>query len=527
MISRNGLTMFRNKYLVTLLTILLVSCSLWEYDDPSNPIENQTPETYLSIVAADTIYAQQDTTTGEWTYYLDSHPDDSTGIDTLVNAISTVTVSRQHLSWWGEDRDGEVIGYWYRWNVDTAWTFTLDEEEIFYVPIRQEMDVFSFQVKAMDNDSIIDSTPAEIVLPIHNSTPQIEFRYRSNPLLADIPTDTSFTFPTRTFVWDIQDLDGIETITDLYYVLDDTMSDEWIRLDAASYSSITLTDIEPGFHTFYIKAKDIAGAVSPIICFPDSTVETEPNYWKVMPVNGNVLIVDDFAQDTQNNAQSWYSEIIQNIIGDNEFSVWEIGEELPYSSIDIAANLNYFDQVIWYTANTGIETYHDAASDILNYVLGGGDLFINTIELKNPSYPFFPMDTTFTLNTTGRLPSGRTLFFQDSTDLYEDMDLETSRLISVRVKGFEPAHGDTIDNSMRFVTEDLYRLQEPAGSHDTWTGTPLVCSKGKFQMLNSSNVSGDIVIMTLPFHNGNAPNLEGNGSASKFFDYLLNDLFIE
>ncbi len=519
--------MFGNKHIFIIFVILLISCSLWEYDDPSDPLANQIPETYLTIAPLDTIYAELDSLTGEWTYFLDSYPGDGTEVDTLTNAISTITVSKQHLSWWGEDSDGEVIGYWYKWNVDTVWTYTTNEDEIFYVPIRTDMDVFSFQVKAMDNDSIIDPTPAEIVLPIHNSSPHIEFRYRSNPLLSDMPSDTSFTFPTRTFVWDIQDLDGVETIIDLFYVLDDTLSDNWIRLDAASYSSITLTDIGPGFHTFYIKARDIAGAESAIIRFPDPSIHTEPNYWKVMPVNGNVLIVDDYPLDSQNNALNWYSEIIETIAGENEFSVWEIGEQLPYSSIDIAANLNYFDQVIWYTANTGIETYHDAASDILNYVLGGGNLFINTIEFKKPSYPFFPMDTTFVLNTTGRLVSGRTLFFQDSTSLYDDMDLETSGLVSVRVKGFEPAHGDTIDNSMRFIAEDLYRLQEPEGSHDTWSGTPLVGSKGQFHMLNSSDVSGNIVIMTIPFHNGNAPILEGNGSASKFIDYLLNDLFIE
>ena len=37
-----------------------LSCSLWEYDDPSNPLEQKTPETYLSLIATDTIYAYQD-----------------------------------------------------------------------------------------------------------------------------------------------------------------------------------------------------------------------------------------------------------------------------------------------------------------------------------------------------------------------------------------------------------------------------------------------------------------------------------
>lgn len=521
------LSMFTRKHIFILAILFIVSCSLWDYDDPSMPVENQAPETFLSLVATDTIYASQDSVTGEWIYYLENVPENDIVLDTLTHAFSTVTTSEQTLSWWGEDSDGDIIGYWYRWNVDSVWTFTSEESGIFFVPIRKEIDVFTFEVRAIDSDSLTDFTPAKIVLPIHNSSPQIEFRYQSNPLLADIPTDTSFTFPTRTFVWDVQDLDGVETIIDLFYALDDSSDSNWVQLEAASYSSITLTNIDPGFHTFYIKARDIAGAESDIARFPDFSNVNEPNYWKVMPVNGEVLIVDDFTQDSQNNALNWYKGVVDDILGENQCSVWEIGDKLPYSSADISANLNYFNHVIWFTAYTGIETFPNAGAHILNYVLGGGNLFLNAIELKDTTYPFFPLDSTFVLNTNGRLISGRTLMFQDSTDMYEDMDLETSRLIAIRVKGFEPANGDTIDNSMRFTAEDLYWLQEPEGSTDTWTGTPNVCSRGQFQWLSSSEISGDIVLLTIPLHNGNTPLLEGNGSASKFIDYLLSDVFSE
>jgi hypothetical protein len=51
----------------------------------------------------------------------------------------------------------------------------------------------------------------------------------------DTGGDTSFTFPTRTFVWDVQDQDGVETITDIYFALDDTCS---IMLDTIICSSI-------------------------------------------------------------------------------------------------------------------------------------------------------------------------------------------------------------------------------------------------------------------------------------------------
>ncbi len=517
----------RLTYHVILVSLVLWSCSLWEYEDPSKPYESLPPETYLSLTAIDTIFAAideiivtQDPVTGDtlrdtlWTYAIGTEPDTSMIWDTLSHAFTTITTSRQVLHWWGEDRDGDVIGYYYKWNIDSAWTYTTKESGLFYVPIRTDLDVFRFEVAAVDNDSLVDPTPAQLVLPMENSPPTIGFRYRSNPFLADINSDTSFTFPTRTFVWDIDDQDGIETVTDIYYALDDTCDTCWNRLDAVSYSSITLQGIAPGFHVFYIKARDIAGAESPIARFPDEENPNEPNYWKVIPVVGNVLLVDDFVQDSRNKAQSWYRSVLDSVLGAGNYSVWEIGKELPYSATDISANLNYFDHVIWYSAYTGKETYLEASANILNFVLGGGNFFLDAPELKDTTFTWFPLDSSFVLNPSGRLLSGRTLVSQVSPDL----DLVTSSLIPIRVKGFNP------DTTQFARVESLYRLQEPESSADGWTGTPNVCSIGQFQV-SPTSLSGKIVLMSLPLHNGTRPILEGRGSAGKFIAYLLKEEF--
>ena len=519
----------------------VLSCSVWDYEDNSSPNDNRYPETYLSLIASDTIYAiideiisVTDTVSGvdisdtTWFYELETplNIDSTILVDTLLNSFTTVTTSRQELHWWGEDSDGEVVGYQYRWNTDSLWKETISESGLFFVPITKEFDVFQFEVKSVDNMGDIDQSPAKLVLPIHNSPPAISFRHLSNPEIGDIQGDTSFTFPTRTFVWDVVDLEGSETIISIFFALDDTCETCWTELDAASYSSITLSEIEPGFHNFYIKARDIAGADSKIISFPDSTNTDEPDYWRVMPVQGDVLVVDDFDQDIQNNTLEWYEGILDSILGENNHSTWEIGKKLPYSPVDISANLNYFSMVLWFTAYTGIETYEDASSNILNYVMGGGNLFLNASELNDVSFSFFPLDSSFVINENGRLLSGRTLIFQDSSEVYENMDLETSRLIAIKVKSFIPADNDTIDNSIRFESENLYRLQEPENT-DTWTGTPNVCSRGQFHLLSSSEKSGKIVLMSLPLHNGISPLMEGNGSSTKFIDYLLTEEFAE
>ena len=494
---------------------IFFSCSLWEYDDPSDPYEKEVPETYLSLIASDTIYAHLDSSSGEYTYVIDEEPNPGMVWDTLEHAFTTITTSKQLLHWWGEDKDGDIIGYKYKWSSDSIWTFTAEEEGLFYVPIRTDLDVFSFEVIAIDNDSLEDATPAKLSLPIKNSAPQISFRYRSNPFVDDIQSDTSLTFPTRTFVWDVIDQDGIETVIDIYYALDDTCDTCWTRLDAASYSSITLTDIEPGYHRFYIQAIDIAGAESNIAFFPDDTNPNEPGFWRVMPVRGDVLLVDDFVQDSQNNAQNWYRSVLDSLLGANQFSVWEVGQELPYSSNDVSANLKYFNKVIWYAAYTGGETYHEAGSSLLNFVMDGGHLFLNAPELKDSTFLWFPLQDVSVINPSGRLLSGATL----ESQIADSLDLVLSSLVAIRVKEFSP------DSSEFSSIKSLYKLEE-ADSTDEWSGSPNVCSLGRFQ-ISPTEESGKVVLFSIPIHNGSIPVLEGGTSSTRFIDYLLEEEFAE
>ncbi len=149
----------KNRSPILAIAALLLSCDLWEYADPSAPIANSGPETYLTLAAAETLYARiesvqekTDPVTGEsyldtsWIYAVDEEPDPDYLWDPLGNAFTTITTSKQRLNWWGEDSDGHVAGYRYRWNVDDGWTFTTKESGLFFLPLRTEMDVFTFQV---------------------------------------------------------------------------------------------------------------------------------------------------------------------------------------------------------------------------------------------------------------------------------------------------------------------------------------------------------------------------------------------
>ena len=453
---------------------------------------------------------------GNTVYSIDEEPGPEFLWDTLSQAFSTVTSSKQELHWWGEDPDGDVAGYRYKWNTDTVWTFTELESGVFYVPIRSDLDVFSFQVKAVDNDGNEDMSPSSLTLPIKNSPPEIDFRYLSNPLIDDIGGDTSFTFPTRTFVWDLFDQDGNETITDVFYALDDTCQSCWIRLDG-NISSITLTELNPGVRTFYLKTRDIAGADSKIASFPDSVRSAEAQIWVVKPAQGEVLIVDDYPLDNSNNALSWYTSMMDTIMGPEGYSYWEIGDALPYSSSDISSNLNYFETVIWYAAYTNTASasnkYNEAEANLVNFIMNGGNLFINPIQFGDSTFAWFPLDSLVTINPSGRLFTGTNVV----STITPDLDLGVSHLINVRSKGFWP------DASEFDVLTELYHMPDPDAS-DGWTGNPTVCSMGQFR-ISPVELSGKVVIMTLPLHDGIRPKLQGNGSAIKFFQYLIENEF--
>ena len=475
------------------------------------------PETYLSLVAIDTIYATVDSE-GNMIYAIDESPDSQFIWDTLDHAFSTISTSRQEIHWWGEDPDGSIVGYYYKWSSDSLWTYTTYESGVFYVPIRSSLDVFTFEVKAVDNSGQIDSLPSRLVLPIKNSAPEIQFRYRSNPLVADIGSDTSFTFPTRTFIWDSYDQDGNETITDIFYALNDTCDSCWIRLDDG-IASLTIKDLPLGPNTFFLKCQDIAGSESGIIQYPDSSNLSEAQVWIVKPVVGDILIVDDYPLDNSNNVLNWYSSMMDTLHGSDGYSFWEIGDQLPYSSADITANLNYFKHVLWFAAynNTASasDTYNGAEASLVNFIMEGGNLFINPIDFEDTTFTWFPLDSLVTLNPNGRLYAGRTI--ESAVD--SSLNLEVSHLIAVKVKGFWPKTSDFE------IVRELYHMADPESS-DGWVGNPTVCSIGQYRV-SPIQLSGKIVLMTLPMHDGYRAKLQGNGSSIKFFQYLFEEEFID
>lgn len=525
---------FLSTFVIATFSILLFglsSCELFEDPMTSSRFENTAPETFLTIISQSSLYNHLDSivcdTLGNcdtvYTYYFegDSLPDGE--IDTLNNALQTVLASTQTMRWWGEDPDGDVIGYYYKWDHEQEWTYTTAEFETFVIPIRTATDIFGFKVKAMDSDSLVDSTPATLIMPVKNTPPVVEFRYQSNPIVTGSTPDISErTFPTRTFLWTVSDDDGLETIDSIFYTVDDTTN--WIGL-GASETGVTLTDLEAGTHVFYVKVRDVAGTESEIIHYPDVADNSTPNTWEVMEPVGDVLLVDDFFFDKQNNAMAWYSSLLDTMdgVGPNGYSIWEIGASLPYSEKDVSATLNYFKHIVWYSATTGPEQYDDAANAINAFLQGGGNMLINVTELATTATTWFPFDSTAAINPNGRLFSGTVL----ESGIHSDLDLKLSRLIPFRVVSFALNDTSITDPVNGPTYTPLYTLPAP-GTNDPWTGTPTAAAEFDHQTANNPD-GGKVILFSMPFHDGSSGGamMEGNGSAGKFIAWSILERFAE
>lgn len=491
--------MLKKQRLVWLLLCLIgLSCSL---NDPfgdekkDQPLGNTPPETHLFLdVQQEQVTSYDTLQTGEIVPIIHT-----TGLDT--------TPSRQIIHWWGDDSDGEVVGYYTQWDYQDEPVYTTAERDTFYVPIRTQYDEFSFSVWAVDNAGAEDASPATLRFPVFNTPPTIDFRLGSNPRAVGNDEVVSKTFPTRTFVWDAYDADGNQTITSIYYSLDDTS--EWVQLSGDA-DQITLTDIKPGMHRFFVKAQDVSGAFSNTISFPDPTDEDVPNYWEVKPAQGNVLLVNDFAQD-QNlyTVQSFYENILNELVGPDGYSVWEIGTDrtpainaqnsLPYSSTDIEANFAYFDKVIWFS-HLGRPNISEAGLSITRFVKNGGHIFISNGNEEKPdtTWTFTRIDSVYRLNPGGRLLPGLDVLSQ-----FKDtgLDMNLAQLVGNRVSALIPGRGADI----------VYRMQS-----DSTTTAPVPYEGSPSVGLRYKIGAGSSIYFSLPLHFCN-----GNENMTEIFRYIL------
>ena len=429
--------------------ILSVIAILWAVGGcvpPTQPRENQPPETFVFIAP----------------------PDSATMLDT--------TTSLQVVAWYGNDPDGEVVGFYYAWNDTSDWVWTEQWQDTFQLMLVTPESVFVFFVKAVDDSGAVDPTPASVALPVENSFPSIRFRAGSNPP----PGVNLTTLSVRSFFWEATDPDGDETIEGYLYAVDDTTV--WEFIDDPDARHITLTGLSPGTHRFFVKAVDVAGGMSDVIFYPD-TGDT----WWVEEVKGNVLLVDDAALESGEDATIFYTTMLDSLFTPDGYTYWDIGNDVnfPYSTIDIDSTLALFDIVVWYTSWAGDEgKLATSANSIRKFRERGGKVFLTVSPSMRPYdddgvvYAFLPVDTSALvvdlprdrrLYTTAVVDSlWGTVLYSTQVVLMPDTTQEFDTLATLWDSTFVTADEDTLTGTLLvglampdIVAPELVYLQFP------------------------------------------------------------------
>ncbi len=345
----------QNTFVIIFLLAAFGGCT---EDFSDNPKPNQPPSTFLSIFSDKDLSA---------------------------------TISRQTLNWWGDDPDGIVKGFIFtfnpnaenveEWNENSSslsWTFTTATQETFTLSLAGRDTVFSFWVKAIDDEGAADPNGAVQDFPVINTRPVVDF-----PVGTDVPEST---FTVAEFVWTGTDLDGDDTISKYQYVLDDTTDESaWIDVDGTT-TSVVLTELVGGEHVFFLRAVDLAGAKSALIRMP----REQDNVWFVREPSSNFLMVDD--HNTADNTDSFYKSTVQEIVG--PVDVWDIksnGSALePPTVRAFLLTLKLFDRIFWY-ADTG-PTLDKAQAALPTFIEEGGKVLMSTSFREFSSNQGDPLD---------------------------------------------------------------------------------------------------------------------------------------
>jgi hypothetical protein len=367
-----------------------------------------------------------------------------TGLFLYPDSTINQQPSRLHVHWWGDDPDGVIRGYYFKWvGIDTFWTFTLSNDSIFSLPIGSADTTYDFNVSAVDAEGngiydynifqngidygpepfidlnengirdtdepfydigLIDPTPASLLFPIKNTPPVLEWDE-----LTVLP-DTSF--PVMTFKWSADDLDGVASIKEINISLNDTTNfvslDGAIRLitirvkdpkasvpemeilingsDQNIYPEILTGLLLDDDNKIYMQAVDLSGAPSNMIVLPDTN-----DVWYVKKPKGQMLIFDDYSGSQSDQAKTFYRNIFNTIGGGalvGKYDEYDLVEQtLPFENVTLYETMKLFKYTYYYAIS-------NPRLDLLNLVTnkylqqGGKIAFSMTFQNASETYNF-------------------------------------------------------------------------------------------------------------------------------------------
>jgi hypothetical protein len=294
----------------------------------------------------------------------------------VADSVKNPTVYIQTISWWGDDKDGEVVSYEYRWFIDpsepacpmdTDWVLTQDTRQVFSLPVTQGSRVHRFEVRAIDDDGAVDPSPATLTLPVVNSPPGVMIWNETG-----LP-DT--TFPAILIKWHGDDPEGRETIMSYKVWLDGAEDHALVVSAHDTTASFGYDDFAGryGERTVYLVAVDTG-------C---DTSEVVSHTWQVKDIAGEVLLVDDRTTDPPGYqiTDAFYRNVLRDCVG--VYSVLDIrvfgGQSYAHN---FARLFSKFRLVVWYNDHQREASPHLALAEsaIPEYVESGGGFLLVSLS---------------------------------------------------------------------------------------------------------------------------------------------------
>lgn len=301
-------------------------------------------------------------------------------IDTLTGNTAPVdTVNHVvHLYWFGSDPDGFVVRFEYRFifagdDPDTvSWHGTLDNDHIFTVPTPTGYTMPKFEIRAVDNDSLRDGSPASQDFQFSNLPPIVK--------IVGSPPVPPETYASVTVRWSATDPDGdaakmtflawLNGRDSLEHVLPPGTTEFTFPTDDFRNAS---GDLVSGNRTLYIQAIDDGGRVG---------TPATATWFVRAPEGAKVLVVDDVPASAPSAVQvdDFYRTALTNAIP-GQFQILDLATQSPFRSIqDFEQTLKLFPVVMWFreTNPTFSAMLHDYQPAIEAYLADGPNNFFIT-----------------------------------------------------------------------------------------------------------------------------------------------------
>jgi hypothetical protein len=474
---------------ISLFLLIAATVASCKKDFEGDRIDSGAPETFMAV---DSIYRSGDS---RYTTTVEAH-------------------------WWGSVKTGFIKGYEVSIDNMQTWSFTDKQSGTFLLSLPAGSDTANIRifVRAVDNNGVVDPTPAGTTYPVRNSAPNITFDFSTGQKLT--------AFPAFRYSWILNDVDGLADISVVELALNDTVNNK-VQLPSSVNASTFVGEKVNGVftgnfllfnnnqtnpfgqkltgglmndtNTIYLRCKDRTGAQS---------VWISAKIYVRQPKNGLLFINDNTAD--KNNITNFYSNRIKNSNFLNFDTVVSFLDQFPADEFTTSKTFEFFNRIIWVTDNPTL-TLGNAQNSTIPFFNNGGKIFMvleipNDIALDASFFSFTPIERL--VDNPGR--SFRMAAGDQVTGYTNWPVLKATGIITY------PRPFYTYTSSSGLYTYDSLASAQlrsfgPGGA-PAWTGPSNVMAKRINTQINKT----DIVTLTAPLHL-----LNGNNNVDAFFQKVV------